>query len=58
MYINFIVEKVSKLFGYEANMADIVYKIKIQENYGLRFKFKGYSDKLIVFIGKFYEVVE
>ena len=30
--INVVVETVSKIIGYEANMADIAYKIKIYEN--------------------------
>ena len=51
-----VIEKISKVVGYEANMADICYKIKIHENLGLNFKFKGYNDKLLFFIDKFYEI--
>jgi secreted Zn-dependent insulinase-like peptidase len=45
-----LVEKVASIIGHEANLADIGYSIKLFENVGLKLKFTGYNDKLLVFV--------
>ena len=47
------IEKVSKEVGFEATLADFSYSFKVFENLGLKIKFTGYDDKLIVFADKF-----
>ena len=42
--------------GYEATTADLSYSCKVFENVGLKFKFKGYNDKLPVFVEKFVQL--
>lgn len=43
------IEKVSKEIGFEATLADFSYSFKVFENLGLKIKFTGYDDKLIIF---------
>ncbi len=50
IFIEIVLEKIQKVVGYQASMADISYSLKIHENLGLNFKFYGYSDKIIQFI--------
>ena len=45
-----LIEKLSKHIGFEATQADVAYSIKVFENVALKFKFKGYNDKLEIFI--------
>ena len=42
--------------GYEATVADICYSYKIFEHHGLKFKFKGYNDKIDKFIYEFFKI--
>lgn len=57
IFTDILIEKVTKRIGYEATLADIGYSIKIFENVGLKFKFKGYNDKLSYFIQVFFETL-
>ena len=50
IFIEIVLEKIQKIAGYQASMADISYSLKIHENLGLNFKFYGYNDKIIQFI--------
>lgn len=53
-----MIEKVTKKIGYEATLADISYSCKVFENVGLKFKFKGYNDKLSYFIKIFFQTLK
>ena len=50
VYIDVLIEKLSKQIGFEATQADVAYSIKVFENVALKFKFKGYNDKIEIFI--------
>ena len=52
-----MIEKVSKIIGWEANLADIGYSAHVFENIGLKFSFSGYNDKITNFIKVFFETM-
>jgi len=56
VFIDILIEKVSKEIGYEANLADVTYSIKVLDNVALKCKFKGYNDKLGTFIEWFVRI--
>jgi len=37
-------------------MADVSYVVNLYENFGLKFEFRGYNSKLILFVEKFMEI--
>ena len=49
--------KIDEVIGDMANKADIGFNFSIMENYGISMKFSGYSDKIDVFIQKFYQLI-
>ena len=55
--IDALIEKVSQKIGFEAVAADMSYSVKVFENQGLKFKFKGYNDKLPYFIEQVFEIL-
>jgi secreted Zn-dependent insulinase-like peptidase len=55
--IDILIEKVSKQIGYEANLADVNYSMKVLETNALKLKFKGYNDKLPTFIVMFAQIM-
>ena len=52
VFIEVLIERISAEIGYTATLADVSYSVKVYESIGLRFKFKGYNDKLGQFIVK------
>lgn len=55
--IDALIEKVSQKIGFEAVAADMTYSVKVFENHGLKFKFKGYNDKLPYFIQQVFSIL-
>jgi secreted Zn-dependent insulinase-like peptidase len=58
IFADILIEKITKRIGYEATLADISYSCKVFENIGLKFKFKGYNDKLAYFILLFFKTLQ
>ena len=58
VFIDILIEKFTQKIGYEATLADMAYQCKVFECVGLKFKFKGYNDKLANFITLFYETLQ
>jgi secreted Zn-dependent insulinase-like peptidase len=58
VFIDVLSEKVSREIGYIATLADIAYSIKVYESSGIKFKFKGYNDKLDHFIKAFFVILK
>jgi secreted Zn-dependent insulinase-like peptidase len=58
VFIDVLVEKVAQVIGYEATLADVAWNVKVLENHGFKFKFKGYNDKLGYFISQLFAIVK
>ena len=58
VFIDILIEKFTQKIGYEATLADMAYQCKVFECVGLKFKFKGYNDKLAHFVKLFYKTLQ
>ena len=50
-------ETVTKRIGYEAKLAQMKYSIYSIEDMSIRVKISGYSDKILIFVKEFLEIM-